>query len=162
MVNPTPTDSPPGGSSGIPNSAPSTHTALVRRGEYGTLSGATAWLMTTAARQDVPSSIANELDFCMSELLANIIDYAFDDDDPHDVRISWKRNAGTVSLTLEDEGRTFDPIAGDTYVEPETLDAAGHRGYGVHLVRRFADEMHYRREAGRNCVTVVKRLVNGW
>lgn len=136
-----------------------THTAQVRRGVYGSLAGATAWFVTSAAALEVPQSIADELDFCLNELLANIVDHAFDDDEVHDVRVDLTRDAESVFLTLEDDGRAFDPIAGDTYIEPATLDLAGHRGYGVHLVRRFTDELLYRRDGGRNSVTVVKRLV---
>ena len=138
-----------------------THTAQVRRGVYGSLAGATAWFVTSSAALGVPQSIADELDFCLNELLANIVDHAFDDDEVHDVHVGLTRDADRVFLTLEDDGRAFDPIAGDTYVEPATLDAAGHRGYGIHLVRRFTDELLYHRSEGRNSVTVMKRLVHG-
>jgi anti-sigma regulatory factor (Ser/Thr protein kinase) len=145
--------------SGLPSVlASSTFTARTRRGDYSGLSAATAWLIEQCASMRVPRTIADELDFCASELLANIIGYAFDDADLHDVRIHLHRNEDSASLSLEDDGRAFDPVSGDTYVEPETLDAAGHRGYGVHLVRRFADDMQYQRENGRNLVTVVKFL----
>ena len=130
--------------------------APVRRGDFRCLKAASSWLLKTAAEAKIPQETADELDFCAAELLANIVGYAFDDDAPHEVLIHMLRSPDSVSLTFEDDGRAFDPIAGDTYVAPETLDDAGHRGYGVHLVRRFADDMSYRREKGRNIVTVVK------
>jgi anti-sigma regulatory factor (Ser/Thr protein kinase) len=140
------------------SSAGSVFFAQVRRGDFACLTAATTWLMKTTAALAVPQSISDELDFCASELLANIIGYAFDDDERHEVLIHLASTPGRIALTLEDDGCVFDPIASDDYVPPETLDDAGHRGYGVHLVRRFADEMLYRRERGRNIVTVVKLL----
>ena len=136
----------------------SEHRAQIVRGDYGFLREATAWLMAAIADAGIPQDIADELDFCASELLANIAGYAYDDDERHVVVLRLASEADRIALTIEDDGRAFDPISGDTYVEPDTLDAAGHRGYGVHLVRRFADEMQYRRDDGRNMVTVVKFL----
>jgi anti-sigma regulatory factor (Ser/Thr protein kinase) len=134
------------------------HRAQIRRGDYGFLREAILWLLTAAKTEGLPQGIVDELDFCASELLANIAGYAFDDDDVHEVVLGLTNTPDRVALAIEDDGVPFDPVRGDTYVEPETLDAAGHRGYGVHLVRRFADEMQYRREDGRNIVTVVKFL----
>jgi sigma-B regulation protein RsbU (phosphoserine phosphatase) len=31
-------------------------------------------------------------------------------------------------------------------------------GQGIHLMRQFTDEMHYRREGGRNVLTLVRVL----
>jgi len=133
-------------------------TVRVRRGDFTFIRETISWLMETLAATGVPRAVADDLDFCASELLANIAEHAFDDDEPHQVLIRVRRTEDMVQLILEDDGRGFDPLTGTSYVPPDTLDHAGHRGYGVHLVRRFADEMRYCRLDGKNIVTVEKRL----
>jgi anti-sigma regulatory factor (Ser/Thr protein kinase) len=132
--------------------------AVVRRGDFSALPDAVSWFAASAEALHLPDTIRSELDFCLSELLANIASYAFDDDATHDVRLQLIRSEGRVLLVLEDEGRAFDPVSDVEYIEAQTLEQAGHRGYGVHLVRRLSDAIHYRRDDGRNILTVEKRL----
>jgi phosphoserine phosphatase RsbU/P len=140
-----------------PVEAEDVHRIRVRRDDYSFLPDTVAWLKRAAHVLGIPSATADELDFCAEELLANIASYAYDDDGTHEAVLRIARSRDAVFLTFEDDGRGFDPVTDTIYVPPDTLDHAGHRGYGLHLVRRFADAMRYHREHGRNIVTVEKR-----
>ena len=56
-----------------------------------------------------------------------------------------------------DNGRPFDPL--NDAPEPDLDSGVADRavgGLGVHLVRTMMDEMRYRRDRGRNHLTLVK------
>jgi serine/threonine-protein kinase RsbW len=64
----------------------------------------------------------------------------------------------TLQLMLEDDGHPFNPL---DHPEPDVHLPAEDRipgGLGIHLVRKLADRMDYRRCAGRNRVIVQVRI----
>ena len=61
-------------------------------------------------------------------------------------------------MLIADDGRPFDPLT--EAPEPDLESAIEDRpigGLGVHLVRTMMDEVRYRREEGKNRLTLVKR-----
>ena len=63
-----------------------------------------------------------------------------------------------VTIEISDEGRPFDPLTESP--PPDTSSGVEDRpvgGLGVHLVRTLMDEASYRREGGRNHLTLIKR-----
>ena len=66
----------------------------------------------------------------------------------------------TYIFTVSDSGIPFDPTQ-----QPEvdtTLPAEKRNigGLGIHLVRQLMDEIHYRREEGKNVLSLLKRTNN--
>ncbi len=92
----------------------------------------------------------------IEELLTNIIKYAHDDQVPHPVKLLLDHDGANWRLTLEDEGRPFDPR--NALPPPDgPLEERPIGGLGLHLVREMTDAMLYTREHGQNRVTVVLR-----
>ena len=63
-----------------------------------------------------------------------------------------------VRIEFSDGGRPFDPLTESP--PPDTSSGIEDRpvgGLGVHLVRTMVEEASYRREGGRNRLTLVKR-----
>ena len=63
-----------------------------------------------------------------------------------------------VTIEVSDGGRPFDPLT--EIPLPDTSSGVEDRpvgGLGVYLVRTMVDEASYRREGGRNHLTLVKR-----
>jgi serine/threonine-protein kinase RsbW len=61
-------------------------------------------------------------------------------------------------VSVEDEGKPFDPLsvpAVDTSI-PLTKKPIG--GLGIHLMRQFIDELSYARESGKNVLRMRKQL----
>ena len=69
----------------------------------------------------------------LEEIVTNVISYAHDD------------------------GRPFDPLGAPPLDTAARLDQRAGGGAGIHLVRRFADDVRYRRHCGRNIVAVVMK-----
>jgi phosphoserine phosphatase RsbU/P len=135
------------------------HSAHARRSlrlinDSGAISAASAWLRTLGEHFELGSELVFRLDLCASELVANIVSYAFDDEAPHTIALDLILEPQSVKLIVADDGREFDLLALPDPVAPVTLEEASLGGLGVHLVRQFADQVSYERQDGRNRLTL--------
>jgi serine/threonine-protein kinase RsbW len=64
----------------------------------------------------------------------------------------------TVELEIDDDGVAFDPRRSPEPPSSGDLATARIGGWGIPIIRRFSDEMRYRRAGGRNVLTLVFRL----
>jgi len=63
----------------------------------------------------------------------------------------------SLRATIEDDGRPFNPLEKEAPPIPRSLEEAGIGGWGIPIVRTFADELAYQRRDGRNSVTIVSQ-----
>ena len=90
----------------------------------------------------------------LDELIANTVMYGFDGVVDPEINVELKRSGDTLVLTLEDNGRPFDPtwnVAADV-TSPLMDRPVG--GLGRHFVEQLADRFSYELVNGRNRVTV--------
>ena len=100
----------------------------------------------------------DHVDVVLDDLLNNIISYAYEGDEEHEINISMDLIGGRLAFTIEDDGKPFNPFqleAPDTNLAIEERDIGG---LGVHLIRNVMDEVSYHRRIDRNVVAVVKRF----
>jgi serine phosphatase RsbU (regulator of sigma subunit)/anti-sigma regulatory factor (Ser/Thr protein kinase) len=115
---------------------------------------ASIWVRTLAQEHRLPSDWIDGLDLCAVELVANIADYAYGGG-AGEIRLELGIAADSVTLVLEDTGPSFDPIARSAPLKPASLDEATIGGYGIHLVRQFADDCQYERDGEANRLYVI-------
>ena len=74
------------------------------------------------------------------------------------VRIVISEEADEVTIEISDDGGAFDPLndAPQPDVNAE-LEQRSIGGLGIHLVRTLTNDLTYRREGGRNHLTLVTR-----
>ena len=99
---------------------------------------------------------AYAIDLAIEELLVNIIRYAFVDDDEHDVELDLAVDDERLLLTIEDDGRPFDPREGPEF-NPHAEDREVG-GLGLVLVLDLVDGLKYERVGNRNRVEVRVRF----
>jgi anti-anti-sigma factor len=100
----------------------------------------------------VPSKAAYTVDLAIEELVVNVINYAFVDDDEHLIDVELAVRGDELILQIEDDGRPFDPREG-----PELNPHAEDRevgGLGLILVLDMVDALRYERAQERNRVEV--------
>ena len=100
-----------------------------------------------------------QIDVALDEILANIAHYAYAPGTGEVVvRIDIDDAARVATITFIDSGMPFDPLQKD---DPDITRPAEERaigGLGIFLVKKTMDAMAYRREDGRNCLTLQKRI----
>jgi len=132
--------------------------SLIVGSELRELSRVSAWVHDWAQRERLPVRVAQQLDLCSTEAVTNIMTHGSGDAAAHGsihLRLGWQ--GGDVALEVEDEGCPFDPLQAPEPAPASSLAEAHVGGWGIPVVRRFSDGMHYRREDGRNCLTLLFR-----
>ncbi len=106
----------------------------------------------------IDSSLAMSLNLALEEAVTNVVMYAYTDGADGPVEVDSLISDGSLSFIVSDKGTAFDPTASpDVDI---TLDASQREigGLGIHLVRTIMDEVSYKRENGRNVLTMTKKL----
>lgn len=130
---------------------------LAIRAEAAEVRRASEWLEASCRRHAVPPRGIERLVLCLNEVLENVIVHggAGAHAAPIDLRLQVTRDAGggEAAVTVADSGAPFDPGSIPVRPLPKTLDEASVGGLGLVMLRRCADWLRYRREAGRNHLT---------
>ncbi len=130
-------------------------TLLNQLGEIARIKG---FVGAFGAELGLSQDFRHRLTLALEELVTNVIRYGYDDDGPHDLQVTLSVEGDRVIVTLEDDGRPFDPsraprseLAGD----PEQRRAGG---LGLRLVDGLMDSIDYARAANRNRTVMSKRM----
>jgi serine/threonine-protein kinase RsbW len=118
----------------------------------------TAKVTEFGARHALPDRIVSHVNLALDEAITNIVFYAYDDADDHEIGVRISLAQGMLTAELVDDGRAFDPlqVAAPDLAAPLEERAIG--GLGVHLMRHLVDDIQYRRDGGRNHLIFTKRI----
>ena len=108
------------------------------------------------AGENWPPDLVFQVNLVIEEVAINVINYGHDGG-LHQIEIALTSELDALTIEVIDDGRAFDPTE-DAKVPDVTLPMEERPvgGLGVYLVRTMMDEMRYRREEGRNHLTLVK------
>lgn len=94
----------------------------------------------------------------IEELVTNSMKYGYDDGAEHTIEIVFTVEGATLTVTVIDDGRPFDPLAAPEPDLDVPVEERGAGGLGIFLLRKMADAMSYERRDGTNRVTLSRRL----
>lgn len=115
----------------------------------------TAFVAAQAEEASVAARRLPHLELALEEALVNICTYAYREP-PRDVTVRLLRDDRRFAVELVDEGIPFDPLEEAPLPDLSSgLEDRAVGGLGVLLIRRVTDEVHYRREEGRNVLSLV-------
>jgi serine/threonine-protein kinase RsbW len=122
---------------------------LVLRNNLAELDRLASWIEEWAGRI-VPPDTSFALQLCLEEAVANIIMHGAVEADQSEIAVELERDGETLRAQVEDCGRRFDPTRFQRPMAATSLDQAKVGDLGIHLMRSFADGMHYERRGHRN------------
>jgi anti-sigma regulatory factor (Ser/Thr protein kinase) len=99
-------------------------------------------------------------DLALEEHLTNVMKYGYDDAQVHEILVRLEMVNGEFQIEVEDDGKAFNPL---DYPGPDLNLPLSERpigGLGIHLIRKFMDELAYRREGGRNVLQMRKKVTS--
>ena len=103
-----------------------------------------------------------EIQLAIEEWVMNTINYGFNDAAEHEigVHLQFDEDTRTLAVHIVDDAREFDPLtqAMEPDIEGFLADRVAGSGVGVQLVRRFADDIEYRRLGAYNHLTLTKSV----
>lgn len=113
-----------------------------------------ATIETILEEKAIPLKTAYTVNLAVEEVATNIINYGFDDNAEHFITLHLTMGIDAIEIRMEDDGREFDPLA----LNPPDIEIPVEQrpvgGLGIHLVRQTVDNITYRREAGKNILTI--------
>ena len=124
--------------------------------ELGRITGAVDDL---GHRESWSNDLLFRVHLVLEELVLNIIDYGFDDgNEDHELEVVLISEDDNLTIQITDDGIPFDPLKDAKIPDTDApLEDRPIGGLGVHLVRTMMDEVSYRREDGKNHLTLVAR-----
>ena len=113
---------------------------------------------TIASEANLDQGLAMSLNLALEEAVTNVIEYAYPEGSDGLVDIEAVIREGQLDFIISDSGKPFDPTA-----KPEVDITAGVEerpigGLGIHLVRHIMDSVSYKREDGKNYLTMIKKI----
>ena len=100
-----------------------------------------------------------QVDVAIEELFVNVSRYAYAPTTGEvTVQIGFDQDTSVLVVTFIDSGVPFDPVA---KTDPDITLSAQEReigGLGIFMAKKNMDSMEYRREDGKNILTVTKRI----
>lgn len=98
--------------------------------------------------------INNAVNLVIEELLMNIVQYGYEDEDVHTIKLDVEVDTERIAVTFTDDGVEFNPLA---LPRPDRSRPAMERiesGLGINLVRRIRKAMEYQRADGKNILKI--------
>jgi anti-sigma regulatory factor (Ser/Thr protein kinase) len=106
------------------------------------------------APHELPPRVIHAVELVLEETLLNAARHAFPDGGQHAIDVAVRVEADEVVLEFGDDGIEFDPRARPSPAPASCLADATVGGLGLRLVRANARRIDYRRDAGRNALTI--------
>jgi anti-sigma regulatory factor (Ser/Thr protein kinase) len=133
------------------------------RAERASLQRLLEWLDHHCTQLDLDASCRHDLRLIAEEASANVIAHAYPPDAPGPLSLQLDltclEGRPAVELTLEDQGRPFNPL---TLPVPDRAGPVADLpigGLGVHLIRQLSDTQRYRHDRHRGNVLTIGKFV---
>lgn len=134
---------------------------MIQRKEFDATFEAIAEMMDfiEGMTKDLPEKARYDLRLASEEIVVNVVSYAFPAGDGR-LAIAWDQDQerGAVTAEFEDTGVPFNPLeypAPALHVPVEDREIGG---LGIMMVRKRMHDVHYRRAAGANVLTIEYRI----
>ena len=106
----------------------------------------------------LPAAAALSFELALEEIFINVVTHGSPPGTQPRVEVSLRLEAGSVTMTLEDDGPEFDPLSLPAPDIEADLDARPIGNLGVYLLRRLMDSVSYERRDARNRLTLTKQI----
>jgi len=98
--------------------------------------------------------VAFRVTLALDEIVSNVIRHGFEDGGEHPITVTVDVTGGTITATVVDDGRPFDPLQAPPPDLDVPLAVRKPGGLGIHLVKTTMDDVVYTRDGTRNVLTM--------
>jgi anti-sigma B factor antagonist len=114
-------------------------------------------LQEFALANGVPEKTVFGLALALEECGSNVVNHALQGDSKQQFQVVLEASGSSFVIELRDRGPEFDPTAAAER-SPQADDDDLPGGWGIQLVRRYIDEIRYRRTDGENVLRLTRHL----
>lgn len=131
---------------------------LTLKNEISQLSLLPGFVEQVASELHLDKSLLMNLNLVVEEAIANIVMYAYEGKEDENIILTLEKRKDLLQITITDTGIPFDPTGKEA---PDVSLVAEERpigGLGIFLIKQMMDNVSYRRENGKNILTLQKHL----
>jgi anti-sigma regulatory factor (Ser/Thr protein kinase) len=131
---------------------------LILNNDVAELERVLALISDICARHSIPSETEYDLKLALDEIISNVARHAFPEGEIHQFTLEINVSNEEFVARVEDDGIAFDPTAHPAPNLDVPLEERQEGGLGIFLVRQIMTSVEYQRVAGKNLMTLRKRL----
>lgn len=128
--------------------------SVVLENKLEELSVLTQMLQVFLRPYQMPSGALYALELSLEEILVNIVSYAYDDEESHDILFKVEVDEDMIAMKFVDGGQPFNPLAKENTDTQNPLMDRGVGGLGINFVRQMRDMMEYQRKDDKNILRI--------
>lgn len=114
-------------------------------------------------REQIDEATCHDLRLIVEEACVNVMHHAYPAGQGGplmlEARIAHQNGSRRIVLTLEDQGRPFDPLSLAPVDAGAAIETRALGGLGVHLIRQLSDRLHYHRHPSRGNVFTIEKFL---
>jgi|SRR5579862_7374887 len=110
------------------------------------------------ARHNIPPDTEYDLKLALDEVVTNVMRHAYPKDEDHRFTLEVSVSDAEFTARVIDDGIAFDPMAHPPPNLDVPLEERKEGGLGIFLVRQIMTSVEYQRVAGKNIMTLRKKL----
>lgn len=142
---------------------------LTLAGRYEHVQQLCQFVAEGARQSGLSDTAVFHVELACDEACTNIIEHGYGGEDVGDIVISWQTHADQFTITIQDNGRRFNP---DNVPVPPTVtesepdeealtESLQVGGLGVHFIRKLMDDVHFNTTEQGNVLTLIKQIEAG-
>ena len=133
---------------------------LILRNDVSELERVLSFVSDLCVRNSIPPEIEYDLNLAMDEIITNVAKHAYPGDGKHQFSLQITLSNEEFVARVEDDGIKFNPLEHPTPDLDAPLEERKEGGLGIFLIRQIMTSVEYQRVAGRNIVTLRKKLTS--
>ncbi len=118
----------------------------------------TQFLQEFWSAAELPPAETGTFELALEEIFMNVVMHGSPAGGLPRVEVSLALSDGCLTLMIEDDGPSFDPLSLAAPDVTASLEERRVGGLGVYLVRQMMDDVSYQRLGGRNQLRMTKRI----
>jgi serine/threonine-protein kinase RsbW len=109
------------------------------------------WVERLASEHSISSRTQFAMELCLEEVLSNVIRHGYASAPDGSVTVQFTEpQSHQFLLIVEDQAPCFNPLSFTAQKSPSSSDEVPSGGWGIRLLREFADSIEYQRLPGGN------------
>ena len=108
----------------------------------------------------LPHADVVDVDLVLDEIVTNVIEHGYEGarEGDHEIHLAMTLTGGTLTIEVADQGQPFNPLDAPPPNLDLPLEERPIGGLGIFLVKSLTTTIDYRRDSGRNILTMTKAI----
>ena len=133
-------------------------TTLILKNDVLGLESVISFVSDLCVRNSIPPETERDLKLALDEMITNVATHAYPGSGEHRFTLQITVSSEEFVARIEDDGVEFNPTEHPIPDLDAPLEERKVGGLGIHLVRQIMTSVEYQRVAGKNVVTLRKKL----